>query len=127
MCVCVRERKRHHESERIHVCNSFMYVYLRLVNACVGIDTATCINTCDLYVCICIHIQTQSHIHICNSFVYLYIRLLDASVGVDTATCITLVIYMCAYVYMYRREVGGWGRDPKKCTGRDWGMGSSTI
>jgi len=20
-------------------------------------------------------------------------------------------------------EVGGWGRDPKKCTGRDWGMG----
>ena len=22
---------------------------------------------------------------------------------------------------------GGWGRDPKKCTGRDWGMGSSTI
>jgi len=28
---------------------------------------------------------------------------------------------------MRRREVGGWGRDPKKCTGRDWGMGSSTI
>ena len=28
---------------------------------------------------------------------------------------------------MARREVGGWGRDPKKCTGRDWGMGSSTI
>ena len=26
-----------------------------------------------------------------------------------------------------RREVGGWGRDPKICTGRDWGMGSSTI
>jgi len=24
-------------------------------------------------------------------------------------------------------EVGGWGRDPKICTGRDWGMGSSTI
>ena len=27
----------------------------------------------------------------------------------------------------WQREVGGWGRDPKKCTGRDWGMGSSTI
>ena len=26
-----------------------------------------------------------------------------------------------------RREVGSWGRDPKICTGRDWGMGSSTI
>jgi len=25
------------------------------------------------------------------------------------------------------REVGDWGRDPKRCTGRDWGMGSSTI
>ena len=24
-------------------------------------------------------------------------------------------------------EMGGWGRDPKKCTGRGWGMGSSTI
>jgi len=24
-------------------------------------------------------------------------------------------------------EVGGWGRDPKKCTGSIWGMGSSTI
>ena len=25
------------------------------------------------------------------------------------------------------REVGGWGRDPKKCTGRGRGMGSSTV
>ena len=24
-------------------------------------------------------------------------------------------------------EVGGWGRDPKKCTGSIWGMGSNTI
>jgi len=29
--------------------------------------------------------------------------------------------------YCSGREVGGWGRDPKKCTGRGWGMGSSTI
>ena len=34
----------------------------------------------------------------------------------------------CLIMYTsYYREVGGWGRDPKKCTGRDWGMGSSTI
>ena len=33
---------------------------------------------------------------------------------------------VCA-LYIRSREVGGWGRDPKKCTGRDWGMGSSTI
>ena len=31
------------------------------------------------------------------------------------------------YTLCTRREVGGWGRHPKKCTGRDWGMGSSTI
>ena len=59
-------------------------------------------------------------------------------------------IYGCLYIYVYmyicvefqarstkdayprprrmmEREGGGWGRDPKKCTGRDWGMGSSTI
>ena len=37
----------------------------------------------------------------------------------------------CTHVYslgtLLEPEVGGWGRDPKKCTGRDWGMGSSTI
>ena len=55
---------------------------------------------------------------------------------------IYIFIYIYIYTYMYingrnerampsdgeaHREVGGWGRDPKKCTGRDWGMGSSTI
>jgi len=30
-------------------------------------------------------------------------------------------------INVYGGEVGGWGRDPKKCTGRDWGMGSSSI
>ena len=38
--------------------------------------------------------------------------LLDTNIGPDTDI---------------GREVGGWGRDPKECTGRDWGMGSSTI
>jgi len=33
----------------------------------------------------------------------------------------------CTVQKEYRREVGGWGRDPKKCTGRGWGMGSSSI
>jgi len=31
------------------------------------------------------------------------------------------------YKRVRSREVGGWGRDPKKCTGSIWGMGSSTI
>jgi len=38
----------------------------------------------------------------------------------------TSLAFMCVCVRVYG-EVGGWGRDPKKCTGRDWGMGSSTI
>jgi len=47
----------------------------------------------------------------------------------------SLLIVATPYPHMWVRhdwftfdgEVGGWGRDPKKCTGRDLGMGSSTI
>ena len=35
---------------------------------------------------------------------------------------------LCLFCHIpLKGEVGGWGRDPKKCTGRDWGMGSSTT
>jgi len=40
--------------------------------------------------------------------------------------CTRKYAYVRHDVFSYR-EVGGWGRDPKKCTGRDWGMGASTI
>ena len=30
---------------------------------------------------------------------------------------------LSALQYFFVREVGGWGRDPKKCTGRGWGWG----
>ena len=33
----------------------------------------------------------------------------------------------CIHFWRYPWEVGGWGQDPKNGTGRDWGMGSSTI
>jgi len=52
---------------------------------------------------------------------YLYIFFLY----IDTMRI--LYIYTHIRVSDLYREVGGWGRDPKKCTGRDWGMGSSTI
>ena len=53
----------------------------------------------------------------------------------DLCVYICVCIHINVYVYICMdgnacsipREVGGWGRDPKKCTGRDWGMGSSTI
>ena len=50
-------------------------------------------------------------------------------VAVASVCCSELqsaAVLQCVIVY-HRGEVGGWGRDPKKCTGRDWGMGSSTI
>jgi len=44
-------------------------------------------------------------------------------------TLIFVIVYETLFVdhVVLFREVGGWGRDPKKCTGRDRGMGSSTI
>ena len=55
----------------------------------------------------------------------------------DTHTHITCVVeiegfsqfkFICGLIqYILYREVGGWSRAPKNCTGRDWGMGSSTI
>ena len=65
--------------------------------------------------CICIYI----HICIC---IYIYL-------GKDRARELAAKIYGIVAILAFAcgREVGGWGRDPKKCTGRDWGMGSSTI
>jgi len=45
----------------------------------------------------------------------------------DVCTSPKEMTFACNVVDYAHREVGGWGRDPKKCTGRDWGMGSSTI
>ena len=47
------------------------------------------------------------------------------------AACRSVLQHVSVWCSMMKmpsiREVGGWGRDPKKCTGRGWGMGSSTI
>ena len=48
------------------------------------------------------------------------------SCRVTTESCFVVSLLFCLSC-LSCREVGGWGRDPKKCTGRDWGMGSSTI
>jgi len=46
-----------------------------------------------------------------------------------TSDRINLVLFLFIFLalLLFYREVGGWGRYPKKCTERDWGMGSSTI
>ena len=57
----------------------------------------------------------------------------DLSLGVthNSCTCVTNLgvnkVITLINVEGRRGEVGGWGRDPKICMGRHWGMGSSTI
>jgi len=67
---------------------------------------------------------------------YMWRLIIDNSY-VMPASIIWRHVHLCVYMHTYtawvyvalddRGEVGGWGRDPKKCTGRGWGMGSSTI
>ena len=40
---------------------------------------------------------------------------------------VSVVTYIAQSNIPRQGEVEGWGRDPKICTGRHWGMGSSTI
>ena len=60
-----------------------------------------------------------------------YVTCLTFMVGVshDAFTRTVWLIHVCVLTHLYVEygEVGGWGRDPKKCTGRGWGMGSKTI
>jgi len=70
--------------------------------------------------------------------ILIYIKMCISMLHIDTQICIlikhtatmlcnTAATIQCNTLWHSAREVGGWGRDPKKCTGRDWGMGSSTI
>ena len=56
----------------------------------------------------CIHARTHTHMMLCRMML---------NVQDDVVQC----------GVTQGGEVGGWGRDPKKYMGRDWGMGSSTI
>ena len=59
--------------------------------------------------------------YIIHIYIYIYIYLsMRMSKGI-------VLEWSDEVIYVTWREVGGWGRDPKKCTGRDWEMGSSTI
>ena len=72
-----------------------------------------------MYVYAPIYIYTHVHINVRGR------QYSPVHIAIYTHECIYL--YMLVYCYTKVGEVGGWGRDPKKCTGRDWGMGSSTI
>jgi len=115
--------------------HTYIYIYIFrtyksviLQTVCVYIYISVCQSTCG-------HAQTHRHTH----------------THTCTRTCTIADFSSCALVLLCSsenmqhtktqskckklshsgpgkpREVGGWGRDPKKCMGRDWGMGSSTI
>ena len=110
-------------------CDAHIYMYINIHKL-----THTQTHT-QLYVCIQIYLHIHIYIH---PYIYIYMY-----------KYIYICMYMHIYMYIYTnifsipwlgttaplrrrstplcREVGGWGRDPKKCTGRGWGMGSSTI
>ena len=114
-------------------------------NTACGICTYICIYIYVridlLYVYTCIYIMTYRLILVClNPFAFFFYRKnrkrkqrdLCFFCGKENEPC--AVYYICLSVDVSicgkpdaGREVGGWGQDPKKCTGRDWGMGSSTI
>jgi len=103
------------------------------------ICVCTCVMQCVAVCCSVLHVYT--YIYVCV-YVYTYIIVcvhvllcahLEILVWLILASRETILMYVYIYTNVLRLyvhlhwEVGGWGRDPKKCTGRDWGMGSSTI
>ena len=85
------------------------------------------------------HVQSSSTAHL-RTDMNIHIALQNTDIIVDRYIPLYLKMHMYRYTRVhcsstahlrtdtaYHRGVGGWGRDPKKCTGRGWGMGSSTI
>jgi len=89
-----------------YVCRTYCYKSHDYCNTLQ--HTATHCNTLQ-------HTATDTKVTI--TYIYIYSHMCVARSHTEVS-----FTYTCVY-----REVGGWGRDPKKCTGRDWGMGSSTI
>jgi len=71
----------------------------------------------------------------CVAVCAVYCGVLEWGCGVLQCVAVCCSVLQCVVVWHLRgcvgacaiREVGGWGQNPKKCTGRGWGMGSSTI
>jgi len=106
VCVCIYIY--------IHI---YIYIYLHILYIYI------CIRA---YVCVYIYIYIYKYI---NTYIYT----LTKSTTVHTTSRLQKNFELVCERALQRirllsdREVGGWGPDPKNGTGRDWGMGSSTI
>ena len=67
-CVCIYIQTQ----SDIYIYNSFMYVYMRLVNAYIGVNTATCIALV-LYMCGYVYTFRHSLIYIYTTRLSMYI------------------------------------------------------
>ena len=152
VCVCVCHVKRFVYIIYIYICIVYIYkIYICACHAyCVLCDTKY-MNCWDMLVTHVTHLELcvlcdTNYMNIRRSYTYVYATRHKI---IHICICYTLhkdqnIIYMCLWYrvakthrmpYLYglfyakepNGEVGGWGRDTKKCTGRDWGMGSSTI
>ena len=127
------------------------HIYKRIVSiAQKCMHTFTHCTKKDTYIYTCVYKNVYIHLHMCISYTrehtytctyVLVYRVYPIQIHTYIFTHV-YILSVCAYIHMHickstsclshknvyvYGEVGGWGRDPKKCTGRDWGMGSSTI
>ena len=130
----------------IHICIC-VYIYIH-----VYIHVFSHVESWYVYAHISKHTHTYSHaptisqiggnlseaVHrnkLCNGFLSTIIIVQSASIAICWGRSCALPFFQEAQTNLNQsrpqpstaREVGGWGRDPKKCTESIWGMGSSTI
>ena len=89
------------------------------------------------HTCVCMHICAETYHAFITHRTHPYATYDAWRDERHVSTHMFIHIHVCSCIYLctelshasshMTREVGGWGRDPKKYTGRDWGMGSSTI
>jgi len=99
-----------HRMLRIEVCFADAYVWSFLIYI-LWFDSAPAARRMLRSVCLHRHIPSLLQIYICSLVWF---------------QCFDLILRLL-HIEWHVMERWGAGVDPKKCTGRDWGMGSSTI
>jgi len=152
-CICVYKRFHAHSCVcmYIHICiyvSTNMYIYMSLSThtyLCIGISMCTGFSKSDVVTfayqihtewwrsigCLNLHVIFRTRATINRALFLQKMLYTDKASYGSSPPCINIracfISLFSTSLCRSRWEVGGWGRDPKKCTGRDWGMGSSTI
>jgi len=116
LCICTNTNIYTHVYKLTHI-----YIYNSLIIEHVMLPGISIRRTPKARFCPCVYVCVCARVGKC----------MCVCVYAFASTCV------CAYAKFasdkifsdkyYSGEVGGWGRDPKKCTGRVWGRGSSAI